>query len=331
MLTLITGTPGAGKTLYAVSQIAAAIPGSTIENGQTAVKRVLFSNVKDMIVEHEIIGADEMNVWHEWAKPGAVILFDEVQEVWRGRSTSSKVPECIAKLETHRHMGVDIVIVTQHPMLIDQNIRRLVNQHIHVRRISKGVSMLYEWDHCENPGNTKTSLNSRVWWHPKSAYKLYKSAQLHTKTKARMPAVMWLGVAALGALAYVGPMAYGRINNTFGNVQPGAVAVEAGPEKVKPTFANGFAITSETTVTESVREPSPVEPVQTLTDGPRMASGCIAVAGRCGCLEGGQIVKAEPEKCLEQIGTDRPVADVSMLQDYPPKQAVQASSIDLKF
>ena len=37
MLVLITGTPGAAKTLYAVSEIASAVPGSTVEKDRVLI------------------------------------------------------------------------------------------------------------------------------------------------------------------------------------------------------------------------------------------------------------------------------------------------------
>ncbi|WP_296511243.1 zonular occludens toxin domain-containing protein [Rhodoferax sp.] len=296
MLTLVTGTPGAGKSLYSVWNFAKPVPGSTIENGQTAVKRRLLSNVKDLLVEHEHIEADDLNNWHTWAKPGDVILFDEVQEVWRPRGLGSKVPDCIAKLETHRHMGVDIVLVTQHPMLVDPNIRRLVNQHIHLRRIAKTVAMVYEWDHCSNPGMIRTAITSKVWWHPKAAYALYKSAQLHTKPTVRFPKIALLGVAALAALGYMAPAAYSRINGTFDakKTEPVAISVEPQSSYPVPPFPSASAPSlpaSSASFGASVPSLDGAEPVK--------VSGCVVAANaECKCYDtNGAKVPTDAELC----------------------------------
>jgi zona occludens toxin len=279
MITLITGTPGAGKSLLSVWEFAKGVPGSSIEQGGQKVPRVLYSNIKDLLVEHVTISAEDLNTWHLWAKPGAVILFDEVQEVWRPRSLGVKVPDCIAKLETHRHMGVDLVLVTQHPMLLDSNIRRLVNQHIHLRRMTRSTAMVYEWDRTANPQQTRDCLHSRVWFHPKKAYALYKSAQLHTKPTARIPKVAFLGIAALAGLAYLAPAAYGRLTGSF---HP-ELAKASNVQKQNP-FENGGGAASSLSAASAPAPGSAVVAVAAEAPEPLVAAGCIKTAHKCGCV-----------------------------------------------
>jgi len=318
MLTLITGTPGAGKSLYAVWNFAKPVPGSTIEDKQQSVERTLYSNVKDLLVEHIKIGPEELNTWHQWAKPGDVILFDEVQEVWRPRSFGTKVPEPIAGLETHRHMGVDFILITQHPMLLDPNIRRLVNQHLHLRRITKTTAMVYEWDHCENPGNTKTAVGSKVWFHPKKAYELYKSAQLHTKPTARMPMIAWLGVLALAGFAYAGPVAYDRFKTSLGHHEKKIETAQA-PNVKTITLENGQSATVET-VQLPIPAPLPVEPASAPVAHPAIA-GCIKVGQRCGCMDtSGRTVEAVPGYCPDLVGSERKTVT------FPDSPTVKAPS-----
>jgi len=307
MLTLVTGTPGAGKSLYTVWEIARKVPGSTVESDRESVPRRLFSNIKDLLLDHQHITGDDLNRWHEWVKPGDVIVFDEVQEVWRPRGVGSKVPECIAKLETHRHMGVDIVLITQHPMLVDPNIRRLVNQHLHLRRITKTVAMVYEWDHCENPGNTRATIGHKVWMHPKAAYKLYKSAQLHTKPTARVPAIAWVGLLALCGLAYAGPMAYGRISGALGKKNEVQTVAAADPS------AKSRAGLTTSTVQTSGPPPGYVPPEIKPSVVPVAASeafsGCVASPVGCGCFNVSGARLERPESfCREHVGADRPPA-----------------------
>jgi zona occludens toxin len=295
MLTLITGTPGAGKTLYAVGKLASTVPGSTIEMNGQAVPRRLLSNIKGLIVEHERIEASDLEGWHKWAQPGDVILFDEVQEVWRSRAMGSKVPEPIQALETHRHMGVDFVLVTQHPMLLDSNIRRLVNRHLHVRRIGGKMAMVYEWDHCANPQATKAAMQTSVFWHRRRDYALYKSAQAHTKPVNAVPRIMWLGIAALAGLAYVGPMAYGRLKDglagsTFsaGAAAPGRaasapVAAASGPSRVVEAAAFAPSGASSSAGQSAAR----------------VFAGCASTRKGCKCFDaGGLPAPVVPELCI---------------------------------
>lgn len=297
MLVLITGTPGAAKTLYAVSEIASAVPGSTVEKDRVPIPRRLFSNIKDLRLEHTHIDGDDLNKWHTWAKPGDVIVFDEVQEVWRPRGLGIKVPDCIAALETHRHMGVDIVLITQHPMLVDPNIRRLVNQHLHLRRLPFSSSWLYEWDHCANPGQVRTCVQSKVWFHKKSAYALYTSAQLHTKSTTRIPRIAFVGLAALAGLAYMGPMAYSRVTSSLG-------APDASSRPIQSSAVPDLPSPSPSQLPEVPALPVvPVGPSQA-TSAP-VFSGCLATrSGTCSCYDTeGRKLDQDPEVCAS---FDRP-------------------------
>ncbi len=297
MLTLITGTPGAGKTLYAVSELARKVPGSTIEADGVAVPRRLLSNIKDLLVEHEHINADALQTWHEWAKPGDVILYDEVQEVWRPRALGKEVPPAIAALETHRHKGVDIVLVTQHPMLLDSNIRRLVNQHLHVRRIASGFSMVYEWDHCSNIPTFKPSLQSKVWRYPKDVFSLYKSAQLHTKPVTKIPRIAYLGIVAVIGLAFAGHYAYGRVTARFN--EPDLVNAKPLPVARPGQHAPG----------QQTSEPGTQTPPGQMAEAPPAGApvtvtymGCIASATRCKCWDASGVLALLPQPiCMEQI------------------------------
>lgn len=336
MLTLITGTPGAGKSLHAVWDFARAVPGSFLEDEKKQkVPRKLYSNIKDLLVEHQHITADDLNRWHEWAKPADVILFDEVQEVWRPRGLGSKVPECIAKLETHRHAGVDLILVTQHPQLLDQNIRRLVNQHVHLRRIAQGVAMRYEWDHCSNVGQIRNALQSGVWWYPKGAYKLYKSSQLHTKTTAKLPKIIWVGVAALAGLAYAAPMAYGRITGAFTGHKD--VANEAKADTKAPqvkTFVNdqGQEVTIETK-TETVTAPAAPASAPGAFALPGQAaavevSGCIVVGPRCSCFTPqGKKVDQTADYCTENSAA-QVLVPKQVVPDTPAPRATSEADIE---
>jgi len=291
VITLITGTPGAGKTLYAVWELARHVPGSYIEDGGRSVPRRLFSNINGLLVDHQKVDADSLRSWPTWAQPGDVILFDEVQEIWRPRSVGSKVPDDVAKLEVHRHMGVDFILVTQHPMLLDQNIRRLVNQHIHVRRILNSATWLYEWDHAENPGNTKTALSNRPWRYPKKAFQLYKSAQLHTKSKARFPAVGLVGVALVAALIFVGPFAYSRLSGSLTGKGFASDPVQS------PV---GFLPVSESVSTVPVSTvPVATGALPAALERPAIA-GCIHAGDRCDCfLEDGRKADVLFGVCLD--------------------------------
>lgn len=220
MITLITGTPGAGKTLYAISKLLRELVGSTVKKTEadgsiTEVPRRIVTNINGLLLDHELIGADEgggLADWHKWCKPGDVICYDEVQRSWQPRANGSKVPDYISMLETHRHMGVDFIILTQNPMLIDRNVTALVGRHLHIRRFGgMGAAIVYEWDHCSRSLLFSKSLNKSPFKYDKSVFKLYKSAELHTKPKTRIPALAIVALLAVAGAAFAIPYAADRV------------------------------------------------------------------------------------------------------------------------
>lgn len=191
MITLITGVPGAGKTLYCVDEILT----PAVESGRV----VYVDGIPDLLLEHQV-SPDPLQ-WPDWAPDGALIVIDECQRIWRPEAASRAPHESIAQLETHRHRGLDFVILTQHPNLIHSNVRRLVGRHIHLRRTSLGV-YLYEWSECVTPDSSwKNALVKTKWSHPKRSFGKYKSAEIHNKVKFRIPrSVFVLGFSVLSII-----------------------------------------------------------------------------------------------------------------------------------
>ena len=69
--------------------------------------------------------------------------------------------------------------------------------------------MVYQWDHCTHPDRIKNATK-RMWKHDKSVFGLYKSAELHTSFRQRLPlAVYGVGLALL-MLGYLAWVLYGR-------------------------------------------------------------------------------------------------------------------------
>lgn len=299
MITIITGVPGDGKTLYAVDQILRPLVGSTIQgevDGEAVtIDRIVYSNINGLVLDHELIdGSDTggLRNWQEWAKPGSVIVFDEVQKVWAPRANGSKVPPDIMALETHRHMGVDFVLITQGPALIDRNLHMLCGRHLHVRRVANlPLATVYEWDAMSRTLNYKSSVRRHKYWFNKAAYKLYKSSVLHTRSPRRLPAVLLgLGLSA-GLLAWKGPTVYESLQG-----KPAAQVAAAAPAKaVAPAGATakvGAAAAGE------AAGPGPALAAAAVEDSAPVVAGCVRSPTRCSCYTAaGSQVEAAPGYC----------------------------------
>lgn len=142
------------------------------------------------------------------------MVIDEVQRYWRPRSLGTRPPDHVTRLETHRHQGVDFVLITQRPNQIDANVRGHVGRHMHLRRLFGGArSIIYEWDACQINTERVSQAIKTYWSYPKSAYKLYTSSVLHIKQKHKYPAWLLIPVLAVAAGVVLLPRAFEVFTN----------------------------------------------------------------------------------------------------------------------
>lgn len=196
MITLTTGVPGSGKSLYTISYVKAK---SESEN-----RPVFYHGIKDLTLPWLLM--DDPREWDSLPE-GSIIVIDECQTVFRPRGAGSQVPAYIAALETHRHKGYDIFLITQHPMLVDQNIRRLVGQHFHVvRKFGLDRANVHEWGSThEITQRNLAQATQHIFRYTQEAYSYYKSAEMHTHKK-RIPMRVYFLMAApllIGVLVYL--------------------------------------------------------------------------------------------------------------------------------
>ncbi|MDO5070535.1 MAG: zonular occludens toxin domain-containing protein [Neisseria zoodegmatis] len=190
MLYLITGVPGSGKTLKMISDL---MNRKDLKNRPLYLDGIPEVN-GDIIPNIPVPEGETMQTWHKWAPTGAILVIDECQRVFRPRPSGSKVPDYVAELETHRHKGIDIFLLTQHPRLIDVNVRSLIGHHCHISKTNLGVRRMLEWESCGDP-TSKASVQSAVksvYTLDKKAYGVYKSAEEHTKIKTKLSRVVYI-------------------------------------------------------------------------------------------------------------------------------------------
>ena len=197
MLLLITGAPGASKTSHVIDKFM-----------EEKKRPIFYYNIQINEEGQRSLGwveytKEQVQNWDEELPPNAILIVDEAQQVWPVRSPSKPVPPGCSAMETHRHKGVDIVLITQHPGLLDSHIRKLVNEHYHYSR-PFGMPFAVQYHSGSgvvSPDNrtdlaqctqSKKQLPKRVW-------PLYKSAEVHTH-KAKIPKVVWF-VIVMGILA----------------------------------------------------------------------------------------------------------------------------------
>ena len=276
MIELNTGVPGGGKTLSMVQELARLV--KRWEKHPEEARPVFVLGIPDLALPHAPVPLKSVQVdkagaprlvpdWDEMPD-GSLVLIDECQGVFPPRSSQSTPPAHVAWLNTHRHKGFDLWITTQQPKLIDSSVRALVGRHKHFRRIfGMKRAMIYEWDACSDSLSGMNNAVKTAWSYPSEVFNWYKSAEIHTKQKFKLP--LWLGILPLGVILclYFFPQAYSAITHPKSSsnqgtqpAAPGAgqvAAVAATPpaQQLAGYFLNGYQCYGVRKTGEIVNEP----------------------------------------------------------------------------
>lgn len=306
MMTLITGTPGSGKTLYAVSRI--------IEEAKKG--RLIFSNIDGLKIDGVHPMPDDLD-WRN-TPDGSLIVYDEAQqhEMFKNLGKGNSKQPIVSDMEVHRHTGHDLYFITQHPRLISSHVRSLIGEHINVHRpYGAPIASAYRWAICEENPNTKTAqgrseANFQVPF-KKEWFKFYKSATVHTH-KLRIPpnirnaiifliillGAVWflLGKSTMFSRAYHGVESGGKIDTKAAQVQqqqpevhdPLTAEQRADLQQRHDAQTQQTTQTDQNTVYQTINY-DPNKPfenqfnnTQTLTNQPYL-TGCIQVKNKCSC------------------------------------------------
>lgn len=205
-ITLVTGTPGAGKTLNTIEMVH--------KRAEQEARAVYYANIDGISFDgwhkmDDIEGADLTTAItpHSWynAPDGSILLIDECQDFYPSMSSSAKQPEYIMRFATHRHQGYDVYLITQGPNLINSKLKDWVTPHIHYRRIFGG-NKTYRYTNEEVVNNirdvnaiAKAAIKQRVKLNQKY-FGTYHSASVHTKNtrvNKKLLAILAFGVLSI--------------------------------------------------------------------------------------------------------------------------------------
>jgi zona occludens toxin (predicted ATPase) len=221
-VSILTGVPGMGKTAYIVSML--------LENEAKGAKArpVFVMGIPELKIDHakcppveqwttQRPDPDDPSLMLDYFTfpPDSIIIIDEAQKIYRNRAATTKVPPVVAALETHRHTGIDIWLLTQKPKQLDTAVREIAGQHIHIRNTMFFGRRLYEWPEYRDV-NTEANFKDaaiRKFSPPKKSFDHYKSSEQHTKQKRRLHSVFYFLPVAVAFTLYNG---WGIFSKIFG-------------------------------------------------------------------------------------------------------------------
>lgn len=218
-VTLITGVPGNGKSLRVVWYIRDALK---------AGEQVFVCNLNGLTSEGAWTGwvpFDDPTRWED-LPAGSILVVDEAQKFFR--AATGTVPAYIKAMETIRHLGIRLILITQHPALIHANIRALIGRHEHlVRSNGKPSAKVYIRASVIDNVRSDAALareDSTDWAYPTDCYGAYKSAEVHT-VKRTVPHKMKRALIFLGLAGLIAALAVYLVGKDLG--QPDDVAPSA--------------------------------------------------------------------------------------------------------
>ncbi len=158
MIELYEGVPGSGKSYHAICEkflpwvkqgrrLYIAVDGIYLD------RLSLFTGIDLEQLEQQItIWKDSVEVLQAFThvEPGSAVIIDEAQTVFR--SMQKVEPGLLRWLETHRHYGVDILLMSQDFRQMSQGVTRLIEATVKFRKLAfVGLSKKYQGKVRGNP------------------------------------------------------------------------------------------------------------------------------------------------------------------------------------
>lgn len=223
MLYLLTALPGSGKTQYAIERF-------ILDEAKANPGRPIYANIKGLRVDAiaqkcgVVVGPSPLD-WRT-LPDGSLVIYDEAQS--RDLFPATGKPglpedERISALDTHRHRGFDIVLITQDPALVHHWARKFVGRHIHLVR-PNGAEMMtvLEWGKAQsNPEDhfAKQEADTSLRKMNPETWALYDSATVHTH-KFKMPAGAKWAIRGFLLLCLCIPLGFWLLSRSFAHEQP---------------------------------------------------------------------------------------------------------------
>ena len=241
MIELYEGVPGSGKSYHAISEkflpwvkqgrrLYIAVDGIYLD------RLSLFTGIELSVLEQQItIWKDSVEVLQAFphVEPGSAVIIDEAQTVFR--SMQKVEPGLLRWLETHRHYGVDILLMSQDFRQMSQGVTRLIEATVKFRKLAfVGLSKKYQGKVRGNPEDHET-IRAFVGTYSPAIYAYYSSyasaaiqeeKRSHTIFKsARIAIGIAAGLFAIGLMAW---RPWSSLSSTKG-ASPAGVSGTAAP------------------------------------------------------------------------------------------------------
>lgn len=200
MLKLITGIPGAGKTLYAVSMLKKVVEQNAALPADE--QRAIYCDITGLSIE----GIEPPPLDWRDTPSKSLLIYDEAQfqkpfQAARGLSPYQYIQE----LTIHRKTAHEIWYITQDPKRLHGNILDMVETHWHLDRpYGAKLASIYQFRGVERNPKSRSAIEraerKTLFNYDKKLFDLYQSSEVEDGIKLRLPPKLLWAIAAIIAL-----------------------------------------------------------------------------------------------------------------------------------
>lgn len=261
MIEMLEGVPGSGKSYYAVAErflawvranrkIYIYVDGIFLDRLGAFEGRTVEDLSTQIIVWQT---PDDVRAGLLAVEPGSAVILDEAQTIFRSREKVD--PELLRMLETHRHKGIDLVMMCQQHGQMTLGVLRLVEVTTKFRRLDRfGLKGRYQAQVRGNPEETDVIRMFTGKYSP-GIYAYYSSySNAAVRESARGGSILKSPTLVLGALGLVVAVGWFAFGGWLSGAKPGHKAAVA---KLSPPPPLPAATRSQPVVVSS-----PVRPVR---------------------------------------------------------------------
>jgi zona occludens toxin len=241
MIEMLEGVPGSGKSYYAVSErllkwVRAGRRVYVFVDGFYLDRLALFEGVELAVLEKQItlwLSGEDVKIGLLDVEPGSAVLIDEVQTVFRSKDKTD--PQLLRWLETHRHRGIDLVLMCQQYGQVTLGVNRLVEVTTKFRRLDRfGLKNRYQASVRGNPEELEVIRMFSGKYEPK-LYAYYSSYSSATVRETARGGSMWKSPTVLiGGLGLLVAVAWFAFGGWLSGVKPVAPMAAVSPLPVPP-------------------------------------------------------------------------------------------------
>ena len=227
MIEMLEGVPGSGKSYYAVSErllkwVRAGRRVYVFVDGFYLDRLALFEGVELTVLEQQITlwqSGEDVKAGLLHVEPGSAVLIDEVQTVFRSKDKTD--PQLLRWLETHRHRGIDLVLMCQQYGQVTLGVNRLVEATTKFRRLDRfGLKNRYQASVRGNPEELEVIRMFSGKYEPK-LYAYYSSYALASvRESARGGSMLKSPTLLVGLLGFVVAIAWFAFGGWLSGVKP---------------------------------------------------------------------------------------------------------------